>query len=337
MNLQKKFNKAVHLALMLDLQNAYLSYRELVSSETTHKPALFNLLSILALQEKFPADEFHDQLDNLRGEANKNLIADNVDTWLDTYYVKAGEYAGYRLNRRELQSGRFLYQLIPDVSPLPSECKSRTHCENMRYEWFLKARMYLHVNRIREGSYAEFGCHSAKSFRYALNTIGIPDYICFTDTFYAFDSFKGMPEPFGIDIQETWKQSMNTTTLEQFRQVIKPDLYRTMIVPGYYKESLKDSTGGQPAKIKLAYIDCDYYESTKDVLRYILPRLVHGSLIGFDDYNCYYGDPMRGQRKAVVEFEEEIAGYATIVPFHTIGWGGMSYIFLHESKKGISG
>ena len=148
--------------------------------------------------------------------AKHDLVGDKVDSWLDTYYITQGAYQGYRLSIRQLQPERILYLLMPDITALPKSGSGANHCEDMRYKWFLMARMYMQVNRMRGGTYAEFGCHSAQSFRYALNTIGLPEYTCFTPSFYAFDSFEGMPEPTGIDCQETWRKGMNFSSVEQF-------------------------------------------------------------------------------------------------------------------------
>ena len=55
--------------------------------------------------------------------------------------------------------------LLPDTTYI---ARPNDPMEEERWKWFLSVNKFLHVNRISEGIYAEFGCHQANSFRYAL-------------------------------------------------------------------------------------------------------------------------------------------------------------------------
>jgi O-methyltransferase len=52
----------------------------------------------------------------------------------------------------------------------------------------------------------------------------------------------------------------------------------------------------------LIYVDCDLYSSTVPVLRFCKDFLQLGTVIVFDDWFCFYGDPDRGERRAWAEF-----------------------------------
>lgn len=209
----------------------------------------------------------------------------------------------------------------------------RTYSLNSRFNFFKRAQYYLQVNRIN-GVYVEFGSHEANTFRMALQTLGARLKPIQINKFYAFDSFEGMPEPEGIDKQKIWKKSMNFTTEDQFKKIVKKDLYRVTTVKGFYENTLPNYDWPKSNVIAMAYIDCDYYKSTKECLNFIKDKLQHGSLIVFDDWNCYYADPKRGQRLAYSEFKKDLYEKNTFVEFSDIESGGKAFIVLENEKIG---
>lgn len=203
------------------------------------------------------------------------------------------------------------------------------------YGWFWNAAHYLHANRL-DGVYVEFGSHEANTFRMALNTLG--NYTRWgkphIQHFYAFDSFEGMPEPKGIDKQKIWRASMNITSEEKFKKTCVSDLHRITTVKGFYEDTLPKISWNHDSKIVLAYIDCDYYSSTVEVLKFLRDKLPHGAILAFDDWNCYYGDPKRGEKRAFSEFQEAVGREVHFEPFLPISFGGMSYIYLKKDSLG---
>lgn len=219
------------------------------------------------------------------------------------------------------------------ITPLPP-CMDA----NLRncHAWFWNAAHYLHVNRL-DGVYGEFGSHQANTFRIALNTLG--NYARWgkphIQHFYSFDSFEGMPEPKGIDKQKIWRAGMNVTSEGKFKKICKSDLYRITTVKGFYKDVLPKHLWDPHKKIVLAYIDCDYYSSTVEVLKFLHDKLSHGAILAFDDWNCYYGDPERGEKRAFREFQEAVVGSEVhFEPFLPISFGGMSFIYLEKDSLG---
>lgn len=225
-----------------------------------------------------------------------------------------------------------LFDRFPKITQLGPLNANLTHC----YEWFQHAAHYLRVNRL-QGVYAEFGCHEANTFRIALNTLG--NYRRFggnppVSRFYAFDSFEGMPEPKGIDRQKIWRGGMNATPEAAFRRLCRRDLHRMKTVKGFYDEVLPRYSWDPAQKIVLAYIDCDYYESTVPALTFLKDKLAHGAILAFDDWNCYYGDPERGEKKAFAQFQEEMKKIFHFEPFLPISFGGMSFFCLQKNLIG---
>jgi O-methyltransferase len=174
-----------------------------------------------------------------------------------------------------------------------------------RLRLFLAIVRFAHINRPIEGYYMEFGSHEGKSMRMAWD--------CFrhlTDWSYiAFDSFEGLPEIEEIDRQEIWKKGRLKTSEEHFQEIVlghgmPRDKLRT--VKGFYDESLTDGLRDEllPTKAAVVYVDCDLYTSTVPVLEFIRPFLQRGTIIVFDDWMCFLGDPDKGERKAWAEFRQ---------------------------------
>jgi hypothetical protein len=79
---------------------------------------------------------------------------------------------------------------------------------------------------------------------------------------------------------------------------------RLTTVRGFYEDSLTSDlfTHLATRKAAVVFVDCDLYKSTVPVLRFIVPFLQKGTVIVFDDWNCYFGDPVLGERRAWAEF-----------------------------------
>ena len=79
---------------------------------------------------------------------------------------------------------------------------------------------------------------------------------------------------------------------------------RLRTVRGFYDRSLTPELAARlrPKKAAVVYIDCDLYESTVPVLAFVREFLQPGTVIVFDDWNCFLGDPERGERRAWAEF-----------------------------------
>lgn len=177
-------------------------------------------------------------------------------------------------------------------------------------------------------SYFEFGCHRVRTFRMALSEARKK---MFDWRFFAFDSFEGLPEASGIDVFPGFEAGNLKTSEDEFWKIIGSHnvfVDRVESVKGYFNVSLNNTLAENLKQRKvvasLAYIDCDFYESTKDVLNFIDMFLEEGSVIVFDDWNLYKGSPKKGQRLAFSEFKN--SSKWSFEPFLDIGWSGKSFI-----------
>jgi O-methyltransferase len=177
------------------------------------------------------------------------------------------------------------------------------------------------------GDYAEFGCWSAATFKIAYRTSrlidGHPRHL------WGFDSFAGLPAPVDRrDAHPMWKAGGMAMSEEDFRQACAAagmNAHEYTTVPGFYERTLRDPVGPRPQQIALAYVDCDMYSSTREVLAFLAPRLQQGMVIAFDDYFCFGPDATSGNRLAAGEFFAGRPDWRP-VPFLPVGWHGMSFM-----------
>jgi hypothetical protein len=168
---------------------------------------------------------------------------------------------------------------------------------------FRSIAYFCHVNRPMRGYYMEFGCHEANTMRMAWKH----GRYLFDWHYLAFDSFEGFPEIADIDKQEIWAPGKCATGEAEFRRVVTaagmPE-DRLTTIKGFYDASLTPELKSRllPTKAVVCYVDCDLYLSTVPVLDFIVDFLQIGTVIVFDDWNCFWGDPERGERKAWAEF-----------------------------------
>jgi O-methyltransferase len=206
-----------------------------------------------------------------------------------------------------------------------------------RYDFFRTALTALKFNCIA-GDYAEFGCNTATTFSMAYRLLAHYPYDLGPFHLWAYDSFQGMPKAESPqDAHPQWIAGNWSTPLDEFHASCQErGVPRTAytVVPGFYEQSLDPAARGpHPDKIRLAYIDCDMYSSTRAVLRFLMPRIQHGMILAFDDYYCCSATMPSGERMAVAE---AFAGNLPwrLVPYHPFGWHGMSFI-VEATANGI--
>jgi hypothetical protein len=168
---------------------------------------------------------------------------------------------------------------------------------------FMTIADFAWVNRPIRGYYMEFGCCTAISMRLAWKHFKHLGW-----SYLAFDSFQGFPEIAPMDRQELFRTGGAAMTESDFVRTVRRDgmpahLLRTF--PGFYRDSLTPTLAqALSEKAAVVYVDCDLYESAKDVLNFIPKFLQVGTVIVFDDWDCYWSDPERGERRAWREFLE---------------------------------
>ena len=84
-------------------------------------------------------------------------------------------------------------------------------------------------------------------------------------------------------------------------------------------------------KAAIAWVDCDLYSSCLQVLNFLTNYVQYGTLICFDDWFRYKGDPNAGEQRA---FREWLAAnpHLSAVELMRIGWEGNCFI-LHDERQ----
>jgi O-methyltransferase len=158
-----------------------------------------------------------------------------------------------------------------------------------------------------DGDYFEFGVFKGYTFWYAQDCArkhGLERM-----HFYGFDSFTGLPPVRGRDQtpHDEFYEGQYACSKEKVVANLDAkgvDWSRTHLVEGYFEQSLNAELKVQLRQrwIAIALIDCDLYESTAVVLDFIKDLIANGTIVLFDDWNCFNADDERGQRKALAEF-----------------------------------
>ena len=176
--------------------------------------------------------------------------------------------------------------------------------ERLKYVHILEAMNYARVAELPR-VYLEFGCHSGRTFSAAIRACR---YLDMDDArFFAFDSFEGLP---ATDKAEDgyFEAGSFATSVDDFVRLVRKMSGRLMdrehIVPGFYKDSLTPGLQARMPKVGVVHIDVDLYSSTIEVLKFIRPLLVVGTVLLFDDWYCFPPGVNKGEARALKEFRE---------------------------------
>ena len=197
---------------------------------------------------------------------------------------------------------------------------------------------YMYGNRM-VGDYLEFGAHTGRSFRiaymhsrraYSRRSAQFEKKI----HLWAFDSFEGFPAPSEIDQFRDWNKGCLYTSADEFHRIlagagISHEDYT--VVKGFYADTLTEKLQQHMEGVKAGVIlvDCDFYESTKIVLDFIVPFLQQGTVLCFDDYYCYGGSDRKGEQLAIRQFLESHKNLR-LTDYYNFGWHGKSFIVQME-------
>jgi Macrocin-O-methyltransferase (TylF) len=174
---------------------------------------------------------------------------------------------------------------------LPAEYLEGDPLADLKFNW--PVWQYITRSNLR-GSYAEFGTWYGRSF--------FRNYLYLNQEmdgdFWSFDSFGGLPPGrpneslYTKGDFEAGRYFCNEGSLRAIGSMLFPEDHRmndrVKLVKGYYSETLDGKTiadyGIKEKSISFCVIDCDLFDSTLSVLRFIEPALDEGSVLYFDDY-----------------------------------------------------
>lgn len=200
---------------------------------------------------------------------------------------------------------------------------------NRRFYAIEQCADYL-VGAQIEGDYLEFGVYRGDTFSHSYKWISThyPEM-----KFHAFDSFQGLPKPKGIDEQNGYTSNFHEKEFscneQEFLDSIERqgvDLKKVNTIKGWFNDSLNNeiTKNINLNMIAIAWIDCDLYESTVPVLKFITPYLQVGSIIVFDDWRTFRNHPDYGEQRACKEWLEEHPEIK-LSELLSFGWNGIAF------------
>lgn len=174
------------------------------------------------------------------------------------------------------------------------------------------------------GDYLEFGVWQGDSFSAAhkhitherANHIGLgyadSDYEAWKRTrprFFAFDSFAGIPDVEGAEMMVDYQAGSYSCSRTDFLDNVVAKgvpLEDVVVVQGFYEETCSEATRKEFGleKAAVVMIDCDLYESTVPVLEFLTSIVQQGTIIVFDDWFRFKGNPNSGEQRACREWLE---------------------------------
>jgi len=179
-----------------------------------------------------------------------------------------------------------------------------------------------------QGVYIEFGVGKGRS---AVSAIRAYTRLNLCEHFYLFDSFCGLPKLDGPDkVSNQFNEGDYAFSKEDVIRFIEAHEIildnRVGLIEGWISDTFGDwSYHHKSVKAAVVHIDVDLYSSCCFILEHLRAHLQNGTVILFDDWNCFKASSNHGERKAVKEW---LASNPDI-QLHTYtayGWHGHCFI-----------
>jgi hypothetical protein len=207
---------------------------------------------------------------------------------------------------------------------------------------------------IIEGDYLEFGVYQGASliasyhalkdaFESRMKQSGVADkesnakrqHIWNNMRFFAFDSFEGLPslETDDAGTADFKKGFFADTSVEHVKSNLQKNdvpLERVNFIEGWFSNTCTAETARkfEISKAAIIWIDSDLYSSARDVLNFVREFLQDGTILIFDDWFCYKGNPSNGEQRAFYEWIEsdEIKNMWVFHEYQRESWARMAFI-----------
>jgi O-methyltransferase len=133
-----------------------------------------------------------------------------------------------------------------------------------------------------DGAVVEFGCYIGTTSLFIRRLLDMQQE---SREFHVYDSFAGLPPKSPQDSSAAGHQfiagELAVSKKDFLREFQKAGLRTPVVHKGWFSELTEADV---PDRIAFAFLDGDFYESIRDSLRLVLPRLVPGATIIIDDY-----------------------------------------------------
>ena len=133
-----------------------------------------------------------------------------------------------------------------------------------------------------DGAVVEFGCYVGTTSLFIRRLLDAQND---NREFHVYDSFEGLPPKTAADESSAGDQFQAGELAVSKKQFLLAFQKAGLRPPTVHKGWFKDMTPADvPDQIAFAFLDGDFYESIRDSLRLVLPRMQAGSIIVIDDY-----------------------------------------------------
>jgi len=199
--------------------------------------------------------------------------------------------------------------------PNPSVMDQMIRHKLDRWTMYTRAVDFVNFEAV-EGDILEFGVFGGVSLALLAQAHSF-DPKGMTRRIVGYDSFQGLPQ--SEEPHARWKEG-DCSRVHAWHPVLKPgdpitkevtlDLFRRSgrgapeLEIGLFQDTIPRTVPGKYKAAALVHIDCDLYESTKLVLEGLAPILQEGTVLLFDEWFSYKGNPGKGEARAFFEFLE---------------------------------
>jgi hypothetical protein len=190
---------------------------------------------------------------------------------------------------------------------------SRLLRQDERSPTFVQALDYVNFERV-PGDVVEGGVFGGLSLA-ILAKAATFDPKGMTRRIVGIDTFAGLPA--SADVHARWAEGDCSHIavphpVAEPGEPVTPDLVRRLFLAcelqaptlyqGRFDVVLPDLVPSTHAAIAVLHVDCDLYESTRDLLAGVAPALQDGTIVLFDDWFHYRAHPGKGECRAFQEF-----------------------------------
>jgi O-methyltransferase len=177
------------------------------------------------------------------------------------------------------------------------------------------------LERGTEGAVVEFGCYIGTTSLFIRRLLDARDG---SREFHVYDSFEGLPPKTREDESRAGEQfqagELMVSKKQFIREFHKAKLHPPIIHKGWFSELTEADV---PERIAFAFLDGDFYESIRDSLKLVLPRMQPGGTIIIDDYAR---EALPGAAKAV----RELLPGTEIQTAHNLGIVRRQFVFMQK-------
>jgi O-methyltransferase len=161
-----------------------------------------------------------------------------------------------------------------------------------------------------DGAVVEFGCYMGTTSLFIRRLLDAHHDL---RPFHVYDSFEGLPPKTAQDESRAGEQFQAGELAVSKKQYLHEFQKAHLAPPVVHKGWFSDLTAADvPEQIAFAFLDGDFYQSIRDSLRLVLPRMQQGGVIVVDDYAR---EALPGAAKAV----NELLVRASVRTQHNLG------------------